>query len=209
MDAKEVTVDHDESEEEEEVNLEAELINALKQLRKERKKIKLLEKEPSQVKENTQDITTPREMRKAFMDLRAKLEEAKVTEESLREQLEEKEETQEELEREIVSLRRNLEKENIKKKYDKSTKTLYQNINNQRPIDDKSGLGYCNEDEKYKIGTWNSKKHETSTSFSKDESEATRHEHVQRKETMRRTKQEGHQEVGPTPQERLGNKKSA
>ena len=48
------------------------------------------------------------------MDLRAKLKEAKVNEESLREQLEEKEETQEELERDIVSLRRNLEKENIK-----------------------------------------------------------------------------------------------
>ena len=79
-------------------------------MRKERKKIKLLEKELGQVKESTQDITTPGEMRKAFMDLRTKLEEAKVIEESLREQLEEKEETQEELGREIVSLRRNLEK---------------------------------------------------------------------------------------------------
>ena len=110
-----------------------------------------------------------------------------MTKESLREQLEEKEETQEELEREIVSLRRNLEKENIKQKFDKSTETLNQIINSQRPIDDKSGLGYYKEDEKYKIGTWNSKKHEASTSFSKDESEAARHEHVQRKETIRRT----------------------
>ena len=81
-------------------------------------------------------------MRKAFIDLRSKLEEAKVNEESLREQLEEKEEIQEELEREIVSLRKNLEKENIKQKYDKRIETLNQIINNQRPIHDKSGLGY-------------------------------------------------------------------
>ena len=121
------------------------------------------------------------------MDLRAKLEEAKVTKESLREQLEEKEETQEELERNILSLIRNLDKENIKQKYDKSIEIPNQIINSQRPIYDKSGLGYYKEDEKYKIGTWNSKKHEASTSFSKDESEVARHEHVQRKETMRRT----------------------
>ena len=78
MDAKEVIVDHDESKEEGEVNLETKLINVLKELRKERNKIKLLEKELGQVKERTQGITTPGEMRKAFMDLRAKLEEAKV-----------------------------------------------------------------------------------------------------------------------------------
>ena len=50
MDAKEVTIDHDESEEEGEVNLEAELINALKELHKVRKENKLLEKELGQVK---------------------------------------------------------------------------------------------------------------------------------------------------------------
>lgn len=92
-----------------------------------------------------------------------------------------------------------MNKENIKQKYDKRTETLNQIINNQRPIDDKSRLGYCKEDEKYKIGTWNSKKHEASNSFSKDESEVARHEYVQRKETIRRIEQEGHQGVGPTP----------
>lgn len=108
---------------------------------------------------------------------------------------------QEEFEKEIVSLRRNLEKENIKQNLDKSIEILNQIINNQRPIHDKSGLRYNKEDEKYKIWTWNSKKHEASTSFSKDESEVARHEHVQTKEAMRRTEQEGHQEVCPTPQE--------
>ena len=185
------------------MDLEEELISSLEELHKERKKNKLLKKELGQAKESTQDITTPEEMKKAFMDLKGKLEEAKMTEESLREQLEEREEMEEEFEKEIVSLRRNLEKENIKQKFDKSTEILNRNINSQRPIDGKSGLGYCKEDEKYKIGTWNSKKHEARTSFSKGESETARNEHVQRKETMRRIEQEGHQGAGPTPQERF------
>ena len=99
-----------------------------------------------------------------------------------------------------------MEKEKIKQKYDKITETLNQIINSQRPIDDKSGLGYYKEDEKYKIGTWNTKKHEANTSFSKNESEAARHEHVQRKETIRRIEQEGHQAVVPTPQGRFRKK---
>ena len=120
------------------------------------------------------------------MDLKSKLEESKMIEESLWEQLEEKEGMRKEFEKETVSLRRNLEKQNIKQKYDKSTETLNQIINSQRSIHNKSRLGYNKEDEKYEIGKWNSKKHEASTSFWKDESEAARHEYVQRKETMRR-----------------------
>ena len=76
------------------------------------------------------------------MDLKIKLEEAKMIEESLRKQLKEKEGIQIELEKEIVSLRRKLQKESIKQKFDKSTEILDQIINNQRPIHDKSGLGY-------------------------------------------------------------------
>ena len=127
------------------------------------------------------------EVKEAYLDLKVHLEETKVIEESLRKQLEEKEEIQEELEKEIVMLKRKLQKETIKQSFNKSTKILNQIIDSQRPIHDKSGLGYSKEDEKYEIGTWNSKKHEESTSFSKDESEATRHEHVQRKEALRRT----------------------
>ena len=96
----------------------------------------------------------------------------------------------------------------MKQKYDNSAEILNQIIKNQRSIDDKLGLGYYKEDEKYKIGTWKSKKHEASTSFSKDESEDARHEHVQRKEAMRRTEQEGHQGAGPTPQEIFTKKNS-
>ena len=41
-----------------------------------------------------------------------------------------------------MSLRRKLQKENIEKNFDKSTKILNEIINSQRPIHDKSGLGY-------------------------------------------------------------------
>ena len=80
------------------------------------------------------------------MDLKVKLEEAKMIEESLRKQLEEKEEIQVELENEIVVLRRKLQKENIKRNFDKSTKILNQIINIQRSIRDKIGLGYNQKD---------------------------------------------------------------
>ena len=52
MDAKEVTIDHDESKEEGEVDLEAELISSLEELHKERKKNKLLKKELSRIRED-------------------------------------------------------------------------------------------------------------------------------------------------------------
>ena len=69
-----------------------------------------------------------------------------MIEESLRKQLEEREEIHVELEKEIVVLRRKLQKENIKENFDKSTKILNQITNNQRPIQDKTGLGYNQKD---------------------------------------------------------------
>ena len=135
----------------------------LKELNKERKKNKLLKKELSKIKESTQDTTFSEEIKKAFMDLKVKLEEAKMIEESLRKQLEEKEGIQIELEKEIVLLRRKFQKENIKHNFDKRTKILNQIINNQRPIHDKSRLGYNKEDEKYRVGTWTSRKNEASS----------------------------------------------
>ena len=62
------------------MDLEAELISALEELNKERKKNKLLKKELSKIKESTQDSTISEEIKKAFMDLKVKLEEAKMIE---------------------------------------------------------------------------------------------------------------------------------
>jgi hypothetical protein len=56
------------------------------------------------------------------------LEEAKVIEESLRKQLEENEEIQEELEKEIVILRRKIQKETIKQNFNKRIEILNQII---------------------------------------------------------------------------------
>ena len=142
MDAKEVTIDHDESEEEGEVDLEGELISALEELHKERKKNKLLKKELSRIREDIQDSTSSKELKQSYLDLKVQWEEAKVIEESLRKQLEEKGEIQVELEKEIVVLRRKLQKENTKQSFNKSTKILNQIIDSQRPIHDKTGLGY-------------------------------------------------------------------
>ena len=79
------------------MDLEGELISALEELNKERKKNKLLKKEPSKIKESTQDSTISEEIKKAFLDLKVKLEEAKMIEESLRKHIEEKEDIQVEL----------------------------------------------------------------------------------------------------------------
>ena len=57
IDTKEITNDHDESEEEGEVYLEVELISALEELHKERKKKRLLNKELSRIREDIQDST--------------------------------------------------------------------------------------------------------------------------------------------------------
>ena len=74
------------------------------------------------MKESIQDSINPEETNKVFIDLKVKLEEAKMIEETLRKQLEEKERIQVELENEIVSLRGNLQSKDIKQNFDKSTK---------------------------------------------------------------------------------------
>ena len=72
------------------MNLEGELISALCDLKKERKKNKELKEELSKMKERIQDSINPEETKRVFIDLKVKLEEAKIIEETLRKQLEEK-----------------------------------------------------------------------------------------------------------------------
>ena len=74
----------DDSEEEGEVDLEGELISSLSELKKERKKNKQLKEELSKMKESIQDSISPEETKKVFIDLRVKLEEANMIEETLR-----------------------------------------------------------------------------------------------------------------------------
>ena len=73
------------------MNLEEELISALCDLKKERKKNKKLKEELSKMKESIKDSINPEETKKNFIDLKIKIEEANMIEETLRKQLEEKE----------------------------------------------------------------------------------------------------------------------
>ena len=66
----------DNCEEEGEVNLEGELISSLCDLKKERKKNKKLKEELSKMKESIQDSIDPKEIKKVFIYLKVKLEEA-------------------------------------------------------------------------------------------------------------------------------------
>ena len=70
------------------MDLEGELISSLDELEKERKKNKQLKKELSKIKEIIQGSINPEETKKVFIDIKVKLEEAKIIEETLRKQLE-------------------------------------------------------------------------------------------------------------------------
>ena len=71
-------------------------------------------------------------------NLKVQIEEVKRIEESLKEQLEERDMIIENLEVEIVTLRKDLQKKNMRN----SSKFLNDIISSQRPNHDKSGLGY-------------------------------------------------------------------
>jgi hypothetical protein len=127
----------DDSEEEGEVDLREELISALEELRKERKKNKSL-KEELKMKEGSQNSNSE-EIEQMITSLKIQIEEDKRIEEILRSQLEEKEKMIGSLEAEIVSLRKDLQKKDMQQK---STRILDQIINSQRPSNDRSRLGY-------------------------------------------------------------------
>lgn len=87
-DTKEILDNHEGFESEGEVDLEEDIISALSELKKERKKNKKLKEELRKIKESIQD---PGETKKAFKDIKVKMEEANRTEETLRTHVEEKE----------------------------------------------------------------------------------------------------------------------
>jgi hypothetical protein len=89
--------DEEDYEEEGEVDLEAELISALSELKKERKKNKSLKGELLKLKESSQSPNSE-EDQQMIMKLKFQVEEARRIEEILRSQLEEKEKEKESLE---------------------------------------------------------------------------------------------------------------
>ena len=123
------------------MNLEEEFVSALCDLKKERKKNKHLKEELCKMKEIIQDSINPEETKKVFIDIKVKLKETKMIEETLRKKLEEKERIHVEMENEIVSLKGKLQSKDIKKNFDNNPKILDHIINNQISVYDKSGLG--------------------------------------------------------------------
>jgi hypothetical protein len=134
-----------------EVDIEEELMCALREIKKLRKN-NLKQKEQLQKYEEEDHDSKAKmsqileEIENTIMNLKVQLEEARRIEEVVRIQLKEKEENCEKLEYEIVSLRKELEKTTIKLnrslKFEKSIETLDNIINCQRSPFIKTGLGY-------------------------------------------------------------------
>ena len=119
----------EESETEGEVDLEAQLVSALKDLKKARKENRVL-------KEQAQGFE------QVIVDLNIKLEEAKRNKDSLTEQLMANMKEKENREAKIVSLKTKLQTKNIDKSYENNSKILEQIIRNQNPFFDKTDIGY-------------------------------------------------------------------
>jgi hypothetical protein len=133
-------------------------------------KIKRLENEISQEKEEKKEdgvsrknLADLKELRERYVNLKIQIEEAKRREEVVRNQLEKKEESYHELEAEVVNLRKNVEKSDTQIKFLNSSLTLDEILDTQRSPYDKTGLGYNKE------GISNPKKPDASSSFVKSE----------------------------------------
>jgi hypothetical protein len=129
--------------------------------------------------------------------LKTQIEEAKRVEELLKNQVNEKEESCHKLESEVVDLRKKVEKS---KKFLNISQILNEILESQRSSNDKSGLGYKREATHVEART--SRKHEVSSSLSKDEYNVASQPPTQGKESFKTTKQGRHQEDILTPQRR-------
>jgi hypothetical protein len=140
-------IEEENSEVEGEVDLEAELISALDELRKYKKKNKLLrgqllEFEQAQQTREKEVSKTIKESEKIIIDLKTQLQEVKRNKEILNEQFKEKQQVCKKLEDEISQLKGELERGNHQSKFENSSNILNDILNNQRSPNDKAGLGY-------------------------------------------------------------------
>ena len=101
------------------------------------------------------------------------------------------------MEAEVVDMRKKVEKSN---KFLNNSTILNEILDSQRSPNDKSGLGY----KKYAthVEASTSKKHEVSSSLSKDGNNVASQPSTQGKESFKGTKQGRHQEFIFTPQRR-------
>jgi hypothetical protein len=139
--------DEENSEFEGEVNLEEELISALEELRKYKKKNKLLRAQLQEFEESHQSkeidaLRTIKESEKIISDLKSQLLEANKIEKVILKQLSDKKQVCEKLEAEIKLLKSELEKEKKGSKFENSSKILDEILSSQRSPNNKTGLGY-------------------------------------------------------------------
>jgi hypothetical protein len=129
------------------VNLEAELISALEELRKYKRKNKLLRAQLQEFEESHQAkeidaLRTIKESEQIINDLKSQLLEANKIEEVILKQLSDKKQACEKLEVEIKLLKSELEKEKKRSKFGNSSKILDEILSSQRSPNNKTGLGY-------------------------------------------------------------------
>jgi len=125
-----------------EVDLVAELISALDELRKYKNKNKLLrgqllEFEEAQQLRKNEVSKTIKESEQIIIDLKTQLQEARRNEEVLNKQLNEKQQDCKNIEIEIVELKRELEKGDNQSRFENSSKILNGIINSQISPNDK------------------------------------------------------------------------
>jgi hypothetical protein len=148
MNTQNNNIDNEEnSESEGEVDLEAKLISALEELRKYKKKNKLLRAQLQEFEESHQSreidaSRTIKESEQIISDLKSQLLEAKIIEEVILKQLNDREQVCEKLEAEIELLKGELEKEKKGSKFENSSNILDEILSSQRSPNNKTGLGY-------------------------------------------------------------------
>jgi hypothetical protein len=126
-------------EEEGEVDLEAELVSALSELKKVRRECKQFKREIDKLEFELQKSNGLIECTEIMLvDLKLKIEEARVTEEALTKMLAEKDKENEGLKIEVVSLRKKVQENNM----NHSSQVLNQIICSKKSTYDKTGIGY-------------------------------------------------------------------
>ena len=132
----------EEEEEEGEVDLEAELVSALTELRKVRRECKHFKEEIGNIENELQKSNKLIESTEIMIiNLKLKIEEARLTKESLNNFLIEKDEKNEYLKFEVVSVRKKVQENNM----NVSSKILEQNISNKKLANEKNGIHYKSE----------------------------------------------------------------
>jgi hypothetical protein len=173
--------------------------NKKTQLEEKEEEIKTVKNEIKEKKKVDDDLSKSLEVN---VNIKKKIEKAKIIEELLKNQVNEKEESCHKLEAEVIDLRNKVEKSKIQINFMNNSIILDEILDNQGTTNDKLGLGYNKEAIHLKLSTSNYKL-EVSPSFSKGGNNDTSQPSTQIKETFKKKKKGRHQEAIFTPQRKF------